>query len=58
MIERKSNNSISFAERALTATIITLLLLGYQRLFPVTKTAPSLILDVELERLSENDYFK
>ena len=53
MIERKSNGSISFAERALTATIITLLLVGYQRLFPVTKTSPSLIFDVELEQLFE-----
>ena len=51
MIERKSNDSISFAERALTATIITLLIVGYQRLLPVTPTAPSLIFDVESEQL-------
>ena len=51
MIERKSNDSISFAERALTATIITLLLVGYQRLFPVTQTAPSLIFGIDLGQL-------
>ena len=58
MIERKSDRSIGFAERVLTATTITLLLLGYQRLFPVTQTAPSSIWDIELEQLSEKDYFK
>ncbi|MDJ0692571.1 MAG: hypothetical protein QNJ41_29325 [Xenococcaceae cyanobacterium MO_188.B32] len=56
MIDRKSNNSISFVERVLTAAIVTLLLLGYQRLFPVTKTAPSFIFDVELEQLPQSDY--
>ena len=51
MIDRKSNDSISFAERALTATIITLLLVVYQRLLPVTPTSPSVIFEVELEQL-------
>ena len=52
MSEKKSN-SISFWERALTAAIITLLIVGYQRLFPATQTFPYLMFGVELEQLSE-----
>ena len=51
MIDRKNDDSISFAERALTATIITLLIVGYQRLLPITPTAPSLIFDIQSEQL-------
>ncbi len=49
MVKQKDNKSTSFAERILTAVIITLLVVGYQKLFLVTKMAPSLILDAELE---------
>lgn len=51
MIEGKSDNSTGFAERVLTATIITLLLVGYQQMFPITTNIPSLFLDIELEQL-------
>lgn len=47
MIERRDN--ISFWERVLTATIITLLLVGYQRMFPTVRILPSLLLGSELE---------
>ena len=51
MIERRSDNSIGFAERALTATIITLLLVGYQKMLPITTNTPSFTLDLKLEEL-------
>lgn len=57
MIEKKSR-SISFWERAFTATTITLLLLGYQKLVPATKAFPSLIFGVEIEQLSEFEYWR
>lgn len=53
MVDKKNNKSSSFAERILTATIITLLLVGYQKFFSVTKITPSLILDAELETFLE-----
>lgn len=49
MAKKKDNSSTTFIERISTAIIITLLVVGYQHFFSITKIAPSLIIDAELE---------
>ena len=51
MIERKSDNSIGFTERAITATVITLLVIAYQQLLPIKTNTSTLRLGIELEQL-------
>ena len=53
MIERRGN--ISFWERVLTAIIITLLLAGYQRMFPTVRIFPPLLSGSEPEQWSESE---
>lgn len=53
MVNRKNSKYTTFIERIFTATVITLLLVGYQKFFSVNEIAPSLILDAELETFLE-----